>query len=224
VKLKLCLAGALALFVCGGCERPTTGARIPVYDRPQLALLVLDFQKDFLEPGGRLPIAADQVERMLATTNRLVSNAGPLGVDVVYVSNVFSKSAVLGNWLRHGAAIENEPGAAIDPRLTRVNDRVFAKHRADAFSNTDLDAFLRARAIDHLVLTGVFADACVFYTAQGAMNRGYKVQVVGDAVGAASEASRERALDALRRQGVEIIESERVLAEWARRKRYLGSR
>jgi nicotinamidase-related amidase len=211
------------LLACGGCERPTTGARIPVYDRPQVALVVLDFQKDFLDPGGRLPVAADQVDPMLATTNRLVRNAGPLGVDVIYVSNAFSKSAVIGNWLRHGAAIENEPGATIDPRLTRVNDRVFAKQRDDAFSNSDLDAFLRSRAIDHLVLTGVFADACIFYTAQGAMNRGYKVQVVRDAVAAASEARRDRALEALRRQGVEIIEGERVVAEWARRKRYLAS-
>jgi hypothetical protein len=47
--------------------------------------------------------------------------------------------------------------------------------------------------------------------------------VVGDAV-AAGAAGRDTSLEALRRRGVEIIQSERALAEWTRRKKYLGSR
>ena len=74
------------------------------------------------------------------------------------------------------------------------------------------------------MLAGVLADASIYYTAEGAMNRGYKVKVVGDAVAAGSDARRDHALEALRREGAELIDSERVLAEWVRRKKYLGSR
>jgi maleamate amidohydrolase len=223
VELKR-VGALLGLLVLAACDGPTSGARIPIYDQPQIALLVLDLQRDFVETGGLLPVAAEQVAPMLATTNRLVANAAELGVDVVYVRNEFPKNAWIGNWLRRGAAIEDEPGAALDPRLDRVNERVFTKQRGDAFSNANLDAFLRTRGIDHLVLAGVFADRCVLYTAQGAMNRGYKVQVVQDAVAAESEARRDGALASLRDRGVELIAGERVEAEWKRRKQYLGSR
>jgi nicotinamidase/pyrazinamidase len=207
VKLKRAAltAGCLALAL-GGCERATTGQRIPIYDRPQVALLVVDLQKEFLEPGGRQPVAPSQVAAMLAATNRLVESARSLGVELVYVRS------------------DASAGGELDSRLQHPSGPVFRKGRADAFSNPELDQFLRSRAVDHLVLAGVFADASVYYTAEGAMNRGYKVKVVRDAVASTSDARRVHALEALQREGVELIDSERVLAEWVRRKKYLGSR
>ena len=217
-------AGLVLALLLGGCERATSGARIPTYEHPQVALLVLDLQKDFLEPSGRLPVQSDEVEPMLGGVNRLIDGAKALGVDVVYVRNAFAASDWIGNWLRNRAAIEDEPGSNFDPRLHLVNAPSLLKRRGDAFSNAELDRLLRSRMIDHVVLAGVFADACVRLTALGAMNRGYKVQVLSDAVAARSDARRERALETLRRAGVEISDSERALAEWTRRKRYLASR
>jgi hypothetical protein len=193
VKLKLCLAAALVLLACGGCERPTSGARIPVYDRPQIALVVV---------GGRFPSSDD--DPPIAATNRLIEGTRRLGVELVYV--------------------RAQANADPDPRLQTINDQVFRAMRGDAFSNPDLDRFFRSRAVDHLVLIGIGADTSIELTGRGALNRGYKVMVVGDAVSSASDADRERALESLRRAGAEITRSETVLAEWARRKRYLGSR
>jgi len=197
--------GCLALSLAG-CERATTGQRIPIYDHPQVALVLVDLQKEFLDPGGPRAVAPGQVAPMLAAANRLVENARSLGVELVYVES--------------GAS----PEGALDPRLQHPNGPVFRKERADAFSNPELEAFLQSRAVDHLLLAGVFAERSVYYTAAGAMNRGYKVQVVRDAVAGASDARRAHALGALEREGVELIDSERVLAEWVRRKKYLGSR
>jgi nicotinamidase-related amidase len=205
VKLKLAAAGTL-LALLAACDRATTGPRIPVYERPQTALVIVDAQETFLAPEGVPSVAQSQVAPMLAVTNRLLREAPSLGVDVVFVTS------------------DSPPGGAIDARVVRGAAPVFSKSRADAFSNAELDGFLRSRSIDHLVLAGVFADRCVYYTAQGAMNRGYKVKVVGDAVAAASDPRRDRALEQLRREGAEIIDGERTVAEWARRKRYLASR
>jgi len=74
VKLKLCVAAALVPLAWGGCERPTTGARIPVYDRPQIALVVV---------GGRSPSNGDNP--VIAATNRLIEGTRRLGVELVYV-------------------------------------------------------------------------------------------------------------------------------------------
>jgi nicotinamidase-related amidase len=196
-----CLALALA-----GCERATTGERIPIYDHPQVALVLVDLQKEFLDPGGPRAVAPSQIAPMLVAANRLVENARSLGVELVYVES--------------GARPEGE----LDPRLQRPSGPLFRKERADAFSNPELDRFLQSRAVDHLLLAGVFAERSVYFTAAGAMNRGYKVQVVRDAVAGGSDARRAHALEALEREGVELIDSERALAEWVRRKKYLGSR
>jgi len=204
VKLKLHWALCVGVLLCVACDRATTGARIPVYDQPQLALVVIDAQQGFLDAGGRLSIARSQVDGLIAATNRLVGGAPSLGVNIAFVTS------------------ESPPGGAIDGRIAQGASPVFAKSRADAFSNPELDRFLRSRSIDHLVLAGVFADRCVYYTAVGAMNRGYKVQVVADAIGAASDERREHAIRGLRQEGAEIIDSERVLAEWTRRRRYLS--
>jgi nicotinamidase/pyrazinamidase len=207
VKLKRApLAACFLALALGGCERATTGERIPIYDRPQVALVVVDVQKEFLEPGGRLPVAQSQVAPMLAAANSLVENARSLGVELVYVRS------------------ESPAGGELDSRLLQPSGPVFRKDRADAFSNPQLDQFLRSHAVDHLVLAGVFADASVYYTAEAAMNRGYKVQVVRDAVASTSDARRDHALDALLREGVELIGSEQALSEWVRRKKYLASR
>ena len=207
MKLKRALLAACFLALAlGGCERATTGERIPIYDRPQVALVVVDVQKEFLEPGGRLSVAQSQVAPMLAATNPLVENARSLGVELVYVRS------------------ESPAGGELDSRLLQPSGPVFRKDRADAFSNPELDQFLRSHAVDHLVLAGVFADASVYYTAEAAMNRGYKVKVVRNAVAAATDARRARALEALRRKGAEIIDSEQALSEWVRRKKYLASR
>jgi nicotinamidase-related amidase len=194
VKLKLC-AGVLVALFAGGCDRETSGPRIGVYDNPQVGLVVVDAQKDFL---------GDEAGRLLAGVDPLIESAPGLGVGVIYV--------------------RSEPGGELDPRLGGKHEPAVVKRRSDAFSNPDLDAYFRAHEIDHLVLVGARADASIYYTALGATNRGYKVAVVSDAVAAGSPAGREASLEALRRRGVEIITGERVLAEWARRKKYLSSR
>jgi len=193
VKLKLSLV--LAALLAGGCDRETSGPRIGVYDHPQIGLVVIDAQKNFLD---------DQAGGLLATADQLIEGAPGLGVDVIYV--------------------RSEHGGEFDPRLRGTHEPAFPKQRFDALSNPDLEAYLRAHEIDHLVLIGARADSSIYYTALGAKNRGYKVAVVGDALAAGSADGRDTSLEALRRRGVEIIPSERALAEWARRKKYLSSR
>ena len=193
--MKLKLCLLLAALLAGGCDRETSGPRVGVYDHPQVGLVVIDAQKSFLD---------DKDGELLALVQQLIEGAPGLGVDVIYV--------------------QSERGGEFDPRLRGTHEPVFPKKRFDALSNPDLDAYLHAREIDHLVLVGARADSSIYYTALGAKNRGYNVAVVGDAVAAGTAEGRDSSLEALRRRGVEIISSERALAEWTRRKKYLSSR
>jgi nicotinamidase/pyrazinamidase len=168
------------------------------------ALLVLDLQVDFIDPAGRLPISHDQIPPVLAAANRAIAAAnGHLAV--AYIGNEYGFWDIPGNWFRRGAAMKSSFGSALDPLVTRIAGApYFAKHRGDAFSNDALERFLVSNDIERVVLAGVYADACIYCTARSAINRGYRVTVLTDAVGAASDEDRRAALQSLSGLGVEV--------------------
>src|SRR5574341_430051 len=111
------------------------------------ALLLIDFQADFLEADGRLPVAQEQVPPMLAAANRLLGVAPDLDIAIVYVGNDFSRWDFPANWFRNYASLAGSLGARLDGRLHVINDHYFPKRSANAFANRDLDVFLRARGV-----------------------------------------------------------------------------
>ncbi|HWE96331.1 MAG TPA: cysteine hydrolase [Tepidisphaeraceae bacterium] len=183
-------------------------------ERPRAALLLIDFQFDFLSPQGRLPVHAHQARAMLMAANRLIEAAPRLGYEVAYVGNEFEPRDFPANWFRRNAAIRGTPGAALDPALRRVPGApYFAKQRGDAFSNIGLEGFLDSHAVGRLIVAGAHADACVLRTAMSALRRGYRVVIPEDAVAAASESRRERALVRLRRAGARVTPADEFIAD-----------
>jgi nicotinamidase-related amidase len=186
----------------------TTGAPIPAYPAPKTAVLAVDLQRDFLADDARMPIAAPQVDPLLRASNAVLDVAHQRGWRVVTIGNEFPPGDWLRNLIQHGAAIRGSRGAEIDPRVRRVSDAYFAKDRRDAFTNPALDAWLRAEQVNHLVVLGVMANACVRATALGARNRGYRVTLVRDAVGAPTDQVRDSVLASLARAGAEVVSAD----------------
>ncbi len=197
-----------AIFVPFG---PTVGEKIKDYDSPRAALFVMDMQVDLVDKDGRLPVDQGQVPAMLAATNRLVTRADEIGVEPIYVVNAFSKWDLIGNLFRNQAVIAGSEGARLDPRLKVVSEALFIKDMPDAFTNLELDQHLQARQINHIIMTGVFADQCVRATAIGALNRGYKVTVLKEAVAAASTEDRDQAYRDLEEDGATVISVEKFI-------------
>jgi nicotinamidase/pyrazinamidase len=189
---------AMSLFVAASqsADRPA-GSRT--------ALLVLDLQVDFVDPAGRFPIARDQIEPLLEAANLAIDAAARHHLPTAYIGNEYGFSDLPGNWFRHNAALKGAPGSALDPRLTRIETApYFAKHQGDAFSNEALDGFLRSHEIGAIVLSGVYADACIYCTAKSAIERGYRVTILADAIGTASDDDRRAALRSLAGLGARI--------------------
>lgn len=77
---------------------------------------------------------------------------------------------------------EGLPGHEFAPEARpREGEPVFSKHVNSAFIGTDLEAHLRTRGIDALVLAGITTDHCVSTSARMAANLGFRVTVVEDA-------------------------------------------
>jgi nicotinamidase-related amidase len=194
---------ALAGLMLAACDFSTKGERIPAYSEPARALLILDIQKDFTAPGARMPVQPQLAESMIANLNSYSARFRESGGLVIYVRNVFRKADV-ANLFRNFAAVEGSPGIAFDDRLRLVSDRVFDKSSPDAFSNRELADFLAAHRVTEVSVAGVFADQCVYWTGRGALNRGYRVRYLADAVAAKSAGHVDRAAGSLARHGASV--------------------
>lgn len=203
-KLGFMLLAVVAVVpVVSSCDMSTKGDAIETYAEPGKALLVIDVQKDFTAEGARMPVDPDQVEGMLYAINAVAANFEKNGDTVVYIRNVFPRNDI-GNLFRRSAAVAGSPGVEFDDRLMVVSDLVFDKSRPDAFSNKKLESLLIAKQISEIIVTGVFADQCVYWTSRGALNRGYKVSFLRDAVAGKSSKGIDKAVCSLERRGATI--------------------
>ncbi len=197
----LVLAGLALVFLMRSYLTPTRGARIPAYAHPSRALLVVDIQEDYTGPEARKPYRDGA--RILEASNRLLAQAEARKMPVAYVQNVVDNPLIrrlIGNVNAPG-----QPGTAMDRRLKRLAGApTFPKKRPDAFSNPDLDAFLRQNQVDEVVIVGLDAAYCINATIQGALNRGYRVTVVPEGIATESRKPVASYLEHWRRAGANV--------------------
>jgi nicotinamidase-related amidase len=135
------------------------------------ALVVIDVQKGMWSDGFA-PYDGDGVVARIAD---LIARARAANVPIMYVQH-------------HG---KDEPNHPFKPGLPgypfhdaiapQAGDDVTVKTKSSAFHHTDFDAKLKARGIDHLVITGMQSEFCVNSAIRGAYERDYRITLVSDA-------------------------------------------
>jgi ureidoacrylate peracid hydrolase len=168
--------------------------------RGSTAVLLLDLQRDFMDPGGiyarhGLPVARlrdiiPAVERVARASRAAhvpifaskftvyTSPSGvPLGLDHIVKARPFLLEA--GFRLR-------DPGRDLIPELPRP-DYELDKPSFSAFHGTPLELLLRSLDIDTVVLTGIVTHGGVEATARDAMIRDLEVVILEDCVAAFDE-------------------------------------
>jgi nicotinamidase-related amidase len=172
--------------------------------RPEAcALLIIDMQRDFLEPGGFGQMLGNDVGRLRGTigpNQRLLAAWRRAGLLVLHTREGHRQDLAdlpPSKWRRgrtdtriggHGPMgrilIRGEDGHDIIPELYPLRgEPVIDKPGKGAFWSTDLHAILQHRAIRQLVITGVTTEVCVNTTVREANDRGYECLVLEDCVG-----------------------------------------
>lgn len=175
------------------------------------ALMLCDLQRSFLQPSGAMPVARDEVEPLIRAVNAMIDAAHDQVVPVIYIRDEYSPFQLIGNLLRHYAALRYEAGSAFDPRVNSTAGVCFSKQSSDAFSNDAFESYLLTAGIGRLVIAGVFAERCVLETAESASARGYKVTVINNAVASSSDGTRDTALRQLKDAGAQVESSEEFI-------------
>ncbi|MBL8329306.1 MAG: cysteine hydrolase [Rubrivivax sp.] len=165
------------------------------------ALLIIDMQRDFIEPGGfgaSLGNDVSLLQAAIAPTQALLQAWRQRGWTVVHTRE--SHAADLSDCppakrergtpsLRIGDAgsmgrllVRGEPGCEIVPALSPLpGEIVIDKPGKGAFYATALQAELQARGITQLVVAGVTTEVCVQTTMREANDRGYDGLLVEEA-------------------------------------------
>lgn len=148
------------------------------------ALLLVDLQNDFLRREGLFPAAADIVDRCTELLWAFRRNGWPVFHCRTHVAR--DGRDRMPHWIENGVfeCVEGSAGAqAPEPLAERDGEPVFHKRFFSGFEASGLDAALRERKVDHVVVAGVYLHGCVRATVLEAYQRGYRVSVAREATG-----------------------------------------
>lgn len=179
------------------------------YSTSDTALLLVDVLNDFLHEDGKM---ADAIGPMVKKTNlkpalgRLLEGARAAGVKIFYVPHGFHEHSfdgvkhILPRWQ---GALDNKVfwidswGADFyDPLRPQKGETVISRHRSfNAFEGTDLGAQLTAARVENVVLAGLTSNTCIQVTGTQALESGYHVTYLADAVAEFTEAVHTVALE-----------------------------
>ena len=191
------------------------------FDSGHVALLCIDFQRDFVEPGGFGESLGNDVSLLRSTiepTRRVLDAARRHGWTVVHtreghrpdLSDLFPAKRNRGRpTLRIGddgpmgrLLVRGSEGHDIVPELAPApGEVVLDKPGKGSFYATDLETILRARGITHLVVTGVTTEVCVQSTVREANDRGFDCLILSDCTGSYFPEFYESALAMFKAQG-----------------------
>jgi acyl-CoA reductase-like NAD-dependent aldehyde dehydrogenase/nicotinamidase-related amidase len=151
--------------------------------RPRTALVLVDLQHDYLARPGIVPDVPSVCGRAAA----LLAGVRRLGLPVAHGRTLVRAdgSDRMPHWTRQDVrhCVEGTPGADPPEALTEApGELVVRKRFFSAFGDPRLEAWLRERGIDRIILAGVYMHACVRSTALDAYERGFQVVIAEDAV------------------------------------------
>jgi nicotinamidase-related amidase len=203
-------------------------------DPAHTALVLIDMQRDFIEPDGvfgKLGIDLSMYAESRPRLAALLAAARQSGIVVVHVQNTAlpgrmgdSPSYIRFNLRMHQAArrdgpplrysIPGTPGHDFAPEFTpRSDELIVRKYRSSGFWGTNLDMLLRSNGIKTVVFGGCTTEGCVESTARDAMFNDYYVVIAEDCV-ASDDRAQHAASMLLMRHRFDLAAGDAIQRVW----------
>jgi nicotinamidase-related amidase len=190
-------------------------------DPGKVALLIIDMQRDFIEPGGFGEALGNDVSLLrpaIAPLQALLAAARQAGLLVMHTReghrpdlsdlhpakrNRGRAALMIGDEGPMGRILViGEPGHDIIPELYPLpGEPVIDKPGKGAFYNTELTELVEQHGLTQLIVTGVTTEVCVHTTVREANDRGIDCLVLSDCTGSYFPEFHETALRMVAAQG-----------------------
>lgn len=191
------------------------------FEPDQTALVVIDMQRDFVDPGGfgeALGNDVSQLRQILPALQRVLEAARAAGIAVIHTREGHRPDlADLTPAKRARGRLETGIGDAgpmgrilvrgeyghdiVDELKPLPSEPVIDKPGKGAFYATDLETILTSRGIRYLIITGVTAEVCVQTTVREANDRGYECLVLSDGIASYFPQFYEMTIEMVKAQG-----------------------
>ena len=146
------------------------------------ALLVMDVQQGIVQslPGK---------ENLFSCLKKAIDTARKNNIPVIYIvvgfrkdyPEVSSTNKMFTNITGSGRKMDQESSYQVAGEVSpQAGELVVIKKRVSAFTGSDLEVILRAKEINHLVLTGVATSGVVLSTLREAADKDYRLTVLSD--------------------------------------------
>ena len=180
-----------------------------VFARDRTALLVIDPVNDFLSEGGAawdLTKATVEKRDVVGNLERAIAGARARGVAVLFAPMAYTEADYADAQLQRRSGINRlmferkmflagSWGADFHPDLRpRTDEVVLLPHKGIDVFETDLPDHLERLGTTHIVIAGMTASLCCESTGRRAMESGYDVTFLANAIGADNPASYEAAI------------------------------
>lgn len=207
--------------------------------QPGTALLVIDMQRDFLDPLGYVAQSGVDVSilrRTIEPVRGLLAAARAAKIPVFHTREghrpdlsdltAFKRQRAAGSGAAIGSVgplgrllVRGERGHAIIEEVAPLpGEPVVDKPGFGAFYSTDLELMLRTAGISALTIAGVTTDVCVHSTLREAVDRGFECTTVSDACAAGDPAVHDAMIRCIAGEGGilgRVLDTHAVVTAWS---------
>jgi ureidoacrylate peracid hydrolase len=203
--------------------------KYPELDPRRTALLAIDMQNAFLQPG--MPIELPGGADIIPNINRIAGALRAQGGTVVWIQINWSRERVAwSTWFDHhvspstrermiGALSPGDPGFELHADLeTRPVDLFVQKTRFSPFvaGSSELHRILQERGLDTVIITGTVTNTCCEASARDALQLNYKTIFVADGNAARTDAEHNATLVSMLQTFAEVIGTDELVASLER--------
>ena len=171
------------------------------------ALFVVYVQNDFCADEGALAKAGNDVkdiQKAVGSLMEFINYAKRLKIPIVYIKSYYDSKFLCSNIREsyvakglYGICNSSAWGSCFYRLKPKKN--IFIKHRYDAFTNSQLDEWLKKKKIKTILFSGCQTDVCVHATAISAFMKGYRIACVKDSLASTNESEHNRSLRFLKK-------------------------
>jgi nicotinamidase-related amidase len=132
------------------------------------ALLVIDVQTGMFT----LPVPLFNGQNLIQNIMNLISKAQNKSVQIIYMQHCGKKDSLFE---------EGTPGWKLHPAIIpQENDIIIKKKHSDAFYQTNLEAILKEKCIEELIICGIATEGCIDTTIRRAFSMDFRVITISN--------------------------------------------